>query len=165
MRKDHDQYHTTGPEEQHATTTSTAHNFRVSLNQNVGKKTGVVSTSIEFEYTYSSELIEEILRIDLHNITSLREMFPGMDATSTIRTIPTHVLGFSTDWSAVLQKLQAFSVLSGEQQEVERQYHWQLPVFEKEMYVSNFRLLTEQHELLRSAAVPSMVAASNRHHP
>ena len=68
MRKDHDQYHhTSGPEEHHATTTSTAHNFRVSLQQKMGKTTGVVSTSIQFEDTSSSERIEEILRLDWKN--------------------------------------------------------------------------------------------------
>ena len=47
----------------------------------MGKKTGVVSTSIQFEYTYSSERIEEILRLDWKTSMSLREVFPGMDAT------------------------------------------------------------------------------------
>jgi len=33
----------------------------------------------------------------MKNVTAIREVFPNLDASITIRTIPKHVLGFSTD--------------------------------------------------------------------
>jgi len=75
-----------------------SYNFRVIKKQKAMKKKGDVSTSIQFEYNYSSEgLIQQILRFDLNNVTTIREVFPTLDASITIRTIPKHVLGFSTD--------------------------------------------------------------------
>ena len=71
------------------------------------EKKGNVPTSIQYEYNYTSErLIQKILRIDLKDVTAICEVFPKLDASITIRTIPKHVLGFSTDWSAVKKKIQ-----------------------------------------------------------
>ena len=87
--------------------------FRVIKRQKARKKKGDASTSIQFEYNYSSEgLIQIILRIDLNNVTAIREVFPNLDTSITIRTIPENILGFSTDWSAVIKKIQWFSSLS-----------------------------------------------------
>ena len=80
-----------------------SYNFRVIKKQEAGNKKGVVSPFIQFEYNYSSkELIQQILRINLKDGTDIREVIPNLDASITIRTIPKHVLGFSTDWSAVI---------------------------------------------------------------
>ena len=83
-----------------------SYKFRVIKRQKVGKKNGDVSTSIQFEYNYSSEgLIQQILWIHLKDVTAICEVFPNLDATITIRTIPKHILGFSTDWSAIIKKI------------------------------------------------------------
>ena len=106
--------------------------FRVIKRQKAGKNKDDASTSIKFEYNYSSEgLIQVILRIDLNKVTAIREVFPNLDATITIRTIPKHVWGFSTD--CVIKKIQRFSSLSKPQQKEEQERHSQL-LYLKEIF-------------------------------
>ena len=100
---------------------------------------GDVSTSIQFEYNYSSVgLIQEIVLINLNNVTAIREVFTNLDASIPIRTIQKHVLGFSTDWSAVIKKIQWFSFLPKPQQKEEQKYHNQLPRFKRNIYETSF---------------------------
>jgi len=116
------------------------YDFRVIKKQKAMKKKGDVSTSIQFEYNYSSEgLIQQILRTNLKDVTAIREVFPHLDASITIRNIPKHGLGFSTDWSAVIQKIQWFSSLSKPQQKEEQSRHSQLPQFERNIYGTNMK--------------------------
>jgi len=137
------------------------YDFRVIKKQKVGNKKGDISTSIQFDYIYSSEGLIQQIWIDLKNVTAIREVFLNLDASITIRTIPNNVLGFSTDWSAVIKKIQWFSSLSKPQQKEEQKYHNQLPQFERRMYLTNIRLLSEQQGLLRSAASSSSLVASS----
>ena len=79
-----------------------------------------------------------------------------------IRNIQKHVLGFSTDWSAVIKKIQWFSSLSKTQQKEEQRRHSQLPRFERNSYETNIKFLIERQELLRATAVSSsLVVASS----
>jgi len=134
--------------------------FRVIKRQKAGKNKDDASTSIKFEYNYSSEgLIQVILRIDLNKVTAIREVFPNLDASITIRTFPKHVLGFSTDWS--VKKIQWFSPLPKPKQKEEEKYHnQQLPRFERKNCETNTMFLIEQQQFFRAAPSSSVVASS-----
>jgi len=98
--------------------------YRVIKRQKAGKKKDDTSTSIQFEYNYSLEgIIQPVLRIDLKNDTAIREVFPNLDTTITVGTIPKHVLGFCTDSNAVIKKITWFSFLPRKQQKEEQKYH------------------------------------------
>jgi len=131
------------------------YDFRVIKKQKVGNKKGDISTSIQFDYIYSSEGLIQQIWIDLKNVTAIREVFLNLDASITIRTIPNNVLGFSTDWSAVIKKINWFSFLPKPKQKEEQKYHNQLPRFERNIYETNIKYLSEQQELLKSTAVSS----------
>ena len=128
-----------------------ATNFRVKTKQKIGKKKGDLSTTIEFEYHYSSILIDRILQIDLDKIDSLRRWFPAIEPSLTIRTLPDAVMGFSTDWSVILKRIEWYCELGDTQQLTFKRIWLHTPNFEKEMYIKNKKALKEQQVLLRQA--------------
>ena len=68
--------------------------------------------------------------------------------------MPDAVMGFSTDWSVILKRIEWYCE-QGDTLQLQYKRYWRdhAPPFEKEMYVKNKILLREHQDLLKQAAI------------
>eukprot|EP00751_Fragilariopsis_kerguelensis_P018933 CAMPEP_0170851978 /NCGR_PEP_ID=MMETSP0734-20130129/11579_1 /TAXON_ID=186038 /ORGANISM="Fragilariopsis kerguelensis, Strain L26-C5" /LENGTH=356 /DNA_ID=CAMNT_0011222249 /DNA_START=160 /DNA_END=1227 /DNA_ORIENTATION=+ len=133
--------------------------FRTAVSVSPGIERG---PSVNIHYSYSRPASILLQRINWNDIDSIKKYY--RELPRTLKKIPNHLLGISTEFSAVDKTIKWFSGLNGTDQQKQAEYWKALPQLMKDLYKNNINVLIKQQKILnkenKSAASAATVAAA-----
>mmetsp|Transcript_46191 Transcript_46191/g.51654 ORF Transcript_46191/g.51654 Transcript_46191/m.51654 type:complete len:121 (-) Transcript_46191:67-429(-) len=115
--------------------------FRTAVSVSPGIERG---PSVNIHYSYSRPASILLQRINWNDIDSIKKYY--RELPRTLKKIPNHLLGISTEFSAVDKTIKWFSGLNGTDQQKQAEYWKALPQLMKDLYKNNINVLIKQQK-------------------
>jgi len=103
--------------------------------------------SINISYTYSRAASILLQQINWNDIDSIKKYYKELPRT--LKKIPNHLLGISTEFSTVDKTIKWFSGLNATDQQKQAEYWKALPRLMKDVYKNNINILIKEQKILQ----------------
>ena len=103
--------------------------------------------SINISYSYSRAASILLQQINWNDIDSLKKHYKELPRT--LKKIPNHLLGISTEFSTVDKTIKWFSGLNATDQQKQAEYWKALPRLMKDVYKNNINILIKEQKILQ----------------
>ena len=119
--------------------------FRTAVSVSPGTERG---PSINISYSYSRAASILLQQINWDDIDSIKKYYKELPRT--LKKIPIHLLGISTEFSNVDRTIKWFSGLNATDQRKQAEYWNALPRLMKDLYKNNINVLIKQQKILKN---------------
>jgi len=114
--------------------------------------------SVNINYQYSRTALNLLQQINRNDTASIKNHYN--DLPRTLKRIPHHLLGISSELGAVDKAIKWFSGLDAPDQRKQAEYWNDLPKAMKDVYKNNINILVQQKTIIASSVAAAAAAAA-----